>query len=83
MYAPKAFLQLGIAGHSWRLAYDDASLSLLLTKPCLCCSQRSCSQALEAFAFVGRDQGPPSPSAVIPSGSLFRAGPSPLWQLLI
>lgn len=38
--------------------------SILLTKPCLCCSQRSCFQGLEAFAFVGGDHDPRTLSAL-------------------
>lgn len=48
---------------SWRLLGIPGGFrmhSLLLTKPCLCCSRSSCLQGLEAFAFFGGDHDPRS-----------------------
>lgn len=64
---------------SWGLLGIPGSFrmhSLPLTKPCLCCSQRGSSQGLEAFAFIGGDQGPSSPSALSQVALCLGQGPA-------
>lgn len=71
------FLQLGCTGHSWGLAYERG---LRLTMP-LCVVPE---KLLPGDGGICIHQRRPrlSPLAA-PSGFLFGAGPSPLWQLLI
>lgn len=71
MYAPRAFLQLGIAGHSWELSYAQPpahkALSVLFPERFF--------PRLGGICIHRWRPGTLIPLCLIPSGSLFRAGP--------
>lgn len=72
MHAPEAFLQLGIAGHSWGLSYAQhpahKALSVLFPEKLL--------PGFGGICICRWRPRPADPLCLIPSGSLFRAGPS-------